>query len=144
MSAPGCRMHGSAPLLITAIAEHEAGINANRLNIYLPSDVRDDDPSFTPLPRKLCNRGRLSYRSLGGVCGPNAPLIVGSAGHISLEVDLWQLSIKWQFTAVTATDFPLSGRDIASNIRTAFSLNRVQPRKHPQRFGGADHLRTLP
>ena len=36
MSAPGCRMHGSAPLLITAIAEHEAGINANRLNIYLP------------------------------------------------------------------------------------------------------------
>ncbi len=35
MSAPGCRVHGCAPLLITPISDHEGPVCANRFKIYL-------------------------------------------------------------------------------------------------------------
>ena len=35
MSAPGCRVHGCAPLLITLTSDHERPVHANRFKIYL-------------------------------------------------------------------------------------------------------------
>ena len=55
MSTPGCRVHGSAPLLITRLSKHPESIEANRLGIsdetllIVVSDLIIESESFVVL-----------------------------------------------------------------------------------------------
>ena len=57
MSTPGCRVHGSAPLLITRLSKHPESIDANRLGIsdetllIVVSDLIIESESFAAVLR---------------------------------------------------------------------------------------------